>query len=177
MPAAVKLREDYSAEQLRALAKRSKDANQSRRLLSLAAVRGGWIAARRPRSAAGTARPCATGFIASTRRVRTVSLTIGRAVRRRVFLPISLNYVEICWDHDDVLPEFPPDQQVRYARAGYCDFGHHDRSRAPKACFHNFFADMFRWRKMAAQVSAVCQTSRSSSPRASSAKRSPTSAQ
>jgi hypothetical protein len=41
MPAAVKLREDYSAEELRALAKRSKDAHQSRRLLSLAAVRDG----------------------------------------------------------------------------------------------------------------------------------------
>ena len=41
MPAAVKMREDYSAEQLRALAKRSKDAHQSRRLLSLAAVRDG----------------------------------------------------------------------------------------------------------------------------------------
>ena len=41
MPAAVKLREDYSAAELRRLAKRSKDANQSRRLLSLAAVREG----------------------------------------------------------------------------------------------------------------------------------------
>jgi transposase len=41
MPAAVKLREDYSAEALRALARRSKDVNQSRRLLCLAAVRGG----------------------------------------------------------------------------------------------------------------------------------------
>ena len=41
MSAAVKLREDYSAERLRALAKRSKDAHQSRRLLSLAAVRDG----------------------------------------------------------------------------------------------------------------------------------------
>src|SRR6202162_1861682 len=38
MPSAVRLREDYSAEALRALARRSKDANQSRRLLSLAAV-------------------------------------------------------------------------------------------------------------------------------------------
>ncbi len=38
MPSAVKLREDCSAEQLRALARRSKDVNQSRRLLSLAAV-------------------------------------------------------------------------------------------------------------------------------------------
>src|SRR5208283_1990742 len=41
MPSAVKLREDYSAEELRALARRSKDVNQSRRLLSLAAVRDG----------------------------------------------------------------------------------------------------------------------------------------
>ncbi len=41
MSSAVKLREDYSAEELRALARRSKDVNQSRRLLSLAAVRDG----------------------------------------------------------------------------------------------------------------------------------------
>src|SRR5271168_5641700 len=41
MPAAVRLREDYSAEELRALARRSKTINQSRRLLSLAAVRDG----------------------------------------------------------------------------------------------------------------------------------------
>jgi hypothetical protein len=41
MPAAVRLREDFSAEELRALAKRSKDVHQSRRLLSLAAVRDG----------------------------------------------------------------------------------------------------------------------------------------
>src|SRR5271170_6377559 len=41
MPSAVKLREDYSAEALRTLARRSKDVNQSRRLLSLAAVRDG----------------------------------------------------------------------------------------------------------------------------------------
>ena len=41
MPSAVRLQEDYSAEELRALARRSKDVNQSRRLLSLAAVRDG----------------------------------------------------------------------------------------------------------------------------------------
>jgi putative transposase len=41
MPAALSLRNDYSAEELRALAKRSKDANQSRCLLSLAAVCSG----------------------------------------------------------------------------------------------------------------------------------------
>ena len=41
MPAAVKIRSDYSSEELRRLARRSKDANQSRRLLSLAAVLDG----------------------------------------------------------------------------------------------------------------------------------------
>src|ERR1700758_109720 len=41
MPSAVRVREDDSAKELRALARRSKDVNQSRRLLSLAAVRDG----------------------------------------------------------------------------------------------------------------------------------------
>src|SRR5271154_2498981 len=41
MPSAVRLREDYSAEELRASARRSKNVNQSRRLLSLAAVQDG----------------------------------------------------------------------------------------------------------------------------------------
>jgi hypothetical protein len=41
MRSALRLREDYSGEELRMLARRSKDANQSRRLLSLAAVRDG----------------------------------------------------------------------------------------------------------------------------------------
>ena len=41
MGSAVKLREGFSAAELRRLAKRSRDANQSRRLLSLAAVRDG----------------------------------------------------------------------------------------------------------------------------------------
>ena len=41
MASAVRLREDYSAAELRALARRSKDVNQGRRLLSLAAVRDG----------------------------------------------------------------------------------------------------------------------------------------
>ena len=41
MPSAVRLREDFSADALRRLARRSKDANQSRRLLSLAAIRDG----------------------------------------------------------------------------------------------------------------------------------------
>jgi transposase len=41
MPAAVRLREDSLAEELRALARRSKGVNQSRWLLSLAGVRDG----------------------------------------------------------------------------------------------------------------------------------------
>jgi transposase len=41
MPLAVRLREDYSAKELRRLARRSKTVNQSRRLLSLAAVLSG----------------------------------------------------------------------------------------------------------------------------------------
>jgi transposase len=41
MSSAIRLREDYSAEDLRGRARRSKDANQSRRLLSLAGVRDG----------------------------------------------------------------------------------------------------------------------------------------
>src|SRR3984885_308713 len=41
MPAAVRLREDYSAKELRRVVRRSKDVNQSRPLLSLAAVRDG----------------------------------------------------------------------------------------------------------------------------------------
>ena len=41
MPAAVELRDDFSADELRRMAARSRDANQSRRLLALAAVRDG----------------------------------------------------------------------------------------------------------------------------------------
>ena len=41
MPGSVRLRQDFSSLELRRLASRSKDANQSRRLLSLAAVLDG----------------------------------------------------------------------------------------------------------------------------------------
>jgi hypothetical protein len=41
MPSAVRLREDYSVEELRTRARQSRDVCQSRRLLSLAAVRDG----------------------------------------------------------------------------------------------------------------------------------------
>ena len=41
MPSAIKLRTDFKARELRRLAKKAKDVNQSRRLLSLAAVLNG----------------------------------------------------------------------------------------------------------------------------------------
>lgn len=41
MPAAISIRDDYSARELRQLAARARDADQSRRLLALAAVRDG----------------------------------------------------------------------------------------------------------------------------------------
>jgi len=41
MPASVRIRQDYSSKELRRLASRSKDVNQSRRLLSLSAVLDG----------------------------------------------------------------------------------------------------------------------------------------
>jgi transposase len=65
MPA-ISLRDDFDAATVRALAS-SRDVRQTRRLLALAAVYDGMSreeAAKR--SAAWTARPCATGRIAST---------------------------------------------------------------------------------------------------------------
>ena len=78
MPSAVRLREDYSAEDLRGLARRSRDVNQSRRLLSLAGVRD---EGRLRRSGAWTARRFATGFTASTPRVQTGFSTTRPKVR------------------------------------------------------------------------------------------------
>ena len=49
MSAAIPLRDDYNGAQLRALAKASKDANQTRRLLSLAVI---YEAGRRSEAAA-----------------------------------------------------------------------------------------------------------------------------
>jgi hypothetical protein len=52
-----------------ALGRRSKDVNQSRRLLSLAAVRMEWIAAVPGRSGAWTPRPCVTGSVSEVRQL------------------------------------------------------------------------------------------------------------
>ena len=83
MPSAVRLREDYSAEELRALARRSKEVNQSRRLLSLAAVRDGMdrgAAAKIGGMDRQTLRDWVHRFNASTPRVRRVSSTTGPKV-------------------------------------------------------------------------------------------------
>ncbi len=75
MPSAVRLREDYSAKELRTLARCSKDVNQSRRLLSLAAVRDGMDRGSAAKIGGMDRRRCATGSIASTRLVRRASST------------------------------------------------------------------------------------------------------
>lgn len=63
MSAALRLREDYGARELRALARASQDAHQTRRLLALAAIYDGASrgAARRRRSAVYSGKRCATG--------------------------------------------------------------------------------------------------------------------
>ena len=86
MPSAVRLREDYSAEELRRLAWRSKNVNQNRRLLSLDGVRDGIDRGRLRRSAAWIARRFATGFTASTPRVRRGFSIAGRKARSLGFL-------------------------------------------------------------------------------------------
>ena len=90
MPATVKIRTDFSASELRRLAAGSKDANQSRRLLSLAAVLNGmgWA------DAARIVRRCATGLTVSTPtgpgRVEghplkgPAAVALGRATRRLI---------------------------------------------------------------------------------------------
>jgi histidyl-tRNA synthetase len=61
MGQAVAVRTDYTASEVRRLAKRAKDAAQARRLLAIAAVFDGPRAQRRPRSAAWIVRRCGTG--------------------------------------------------------------------------------------------------------------------
>jgi len=62
MPASVTLRRDYSAEELRRLAKSAQTISQGRRLLSLAAVMDGMSRADAARIAAWIGKRCATGF-------------------------------------------------------------------------------------------------------------------
>jgi hypothetical protein len=80
MPSAVRLREDYSAEELRTLARRSKGVSHSRRPLSLAAVRDGMD--RAAAKIGGHGSPDAARLGSSLQRfgARRVSSTTGRKV-------------------------------------------------------------------------------------------------
>jgi transposase len=83
MPSAVKMREDYSAETLRHLARRSKDANQSRRLLSLAAVRDGMDRGEAAKIGGMDRQTLRDWVIGSTGKGRTGSSTTGPRGRSR----------------------------------------------------------------------------------------------
>ncbi len=72
MPGSVRLRQDYSSSELRRLASRSKDANQSQRLLSLAAVLDGMSRADAARIG-GIGRRDASGLGASVQPRRLAS--------------------------------------------------------------------------------------------------------
>ena len=85
MPSAVRLRTDFTAGELRRLAKKAQDVNQSRRLLSLAAVLDGMSRTEAAMIGGWTARPCVTGFTGSMRRAQMGSWTTGRVGRRHAF--------------------------------------------------------------------------------------------
>ena len=70
MGSAIKIRTNYSAAEVRRLARGSKDSRQSRWLLSLAAVLDGMAGRMRRGSAAWTVRRYGTGCTASTKPVR-----------------------------------------------------------------------------------------------------------
>ena len=69
---AVGVRGDYAAAQLRALAKRSEDANQTRRLLALAAIYDGGSRSEAAKIGGVGCRLCGTGCWLSMSRVRPV---------------------------------------------------------------------------------------------------------
>ena len=75
MPASVPLRRDFDARHLRKLASRCKDARQSRRLLSLAAVYDGMRRGEAARIGGMDRQTLRTGFTGSTKRDRMASPT------------------------------------------------------------------------------------------------------
>ena len=90
MPASVPLRRDFDARHLRKLASRCKDARQSRRLLSLAAVYDG-MSVERPQGSVGwIAKPCGTGFTGSTKRDRMASPTARARARTRYLSDVQM---------------------------------------------------------------------------------------
>ena len=87
MSAAVELRTDYSIDELRRLAKGSKDANQSRRLLSLAAVLEGMNRADAARIGGMDRQTLRDWSIGSTRTVLMACAIPGRAGQRHASRP------------------------------------------------------------------------------------------
>ena len=83
MPSAIKLGTDFTARELRRLAKKAKDVNRSRRLLSLAAVLNGMSRTEAAMIGGMDRRPCVTGSTGSIRPARMGFSTIGQAGRRR----------------------------------------------------------------------------------------------
>ena len=70
MAAAIGVRGDYDAARLRELAKRSDDANQTRRLLALAAIYDGGSRTEAAKIGGVGLQRCGTGFWRSTPRAR-----------------------------------------------------------------------------------------------------------
>lgn len=84
MPSAVTLRTDFSADDLRRLARRAKSNNQSRRLLSLAAVLDGMTRTDAARIGGMDRRTLRdAGFIASTKPALTGFWAAGPSVQKR----------------------------------------------------------------------------------------------
>ena len=78
MAAAIRLRDDFDARALRAIAKRAKDGPQARRLLALAAIYDGGARRMRPRSAGSGSRLSETGRCGSTPMALMASLIASR---------------------------------------------------------------------------------------------------
>ena len=87
MPSAVRLREDYSAEELRHWPGGRGRSTRAGGFCRWLRSEMEWTEARRRRSAAWTARRCVTGCIGSTSRVRRASSTTGLKVPSLAFRP------------------------------------------------------------------------------------------
>ncbi len=80
MPSAVRLREDYWRKSFAGWPAGRRTSTRAAGFCRWQGFETEWIGARRRRSGAWTARPCATGSIASTFRGRRASSTTGRMV-------------------------------------------------------------------------------------------------
>jgi len=92
MPASVTLRRDYSAEELRRLAKSAQTISQGRRLLSLAAVMDGMSRADAARIGAWIGKRCATGFTGLMKRPRRA---FGQLVERAGAASVAAQQAEL----------------------------------------------------------------------------------